>query len=151
LKHLANKDIEADPSSLKPTAKEDTDPSSLKHPPMTGWDTILLNQMNVFKPVKVGAKQKLPGSMYTMPDGVRVALPVPHHKQPPYIRYTTDIGNLNWVCKECRSGSNSWLLCCMCFKPLHYECSYVDLPSEDIIGERDYFCKACYYDYSKGK
>jgi hypothetical protein len=118
---------------------------------MTGWDTILLNQMNVFKPVKAGAKQKLPSSMNMMPDGVRVALPVPHHKQPPYIRYTADVGVLNWVCTQCRTGCNNWLLCCDCFKPLHCDCSYIDFPSDDLEGGCDYMCKACYMKLPCGK
>ena len=101
LKHLTIKVNEADPSSLKLPAKEAIDPSSLKRSPTAGWEGFLKEQVNVFKPLK--GVQKLPGSLYTMPDGVRVALPVPHHKQPPYIRYTTDAGVLNWVCTQCRS------------------------------------------------
>jgi hypothetical protein len=120
---ITAKGIEADPSSLKPPAKEDIDPSSLKRPPTAGWEAVLKKQMNVFKPLSKGAKQKLSGSLYMMPNGVRVALPVPHHKQPPYIRYTTDVGVLDWVCTQCRSGCNNWLLCCDCFNPLHYDCS----------------------------
>lgn len=142
LKHLTDKVNEADPSSLKPPAKEAIDPSSLKHSPTAGWEGFLKQQVNVFKPLK--GEQQLPGSLYTMPDGVRVALPVPHHKQPPYIRYTTDVGVLNWVCTECRSGCNNWLLCCDCFKPLHYDCSYIEFPSDEVEGLRDYMCKACY-------
>jgi len=40
-------------ASLKPLTKNAiiADPSSLKCPPTTGWEAILLNQMNVFKPV----------------------------------------------------------------------------------------------------
>jgi hypothetical protein len=142
LKHLANKVNEADPSSLKPPAKEAIDPSSLKRSPTAGWEGFLKQQVNVFKPLK--GEEQLPGSLYTMPDGVRAALPVPYHKQPPYIRYTTDVGVLNWVCTACRSGCNNFLLCCDCLKPLHYDCSYIDFPSDDFKGLRDYMCKACY-------
>jgi len=142
LKHLTIKVNEADPSSLKLPAKEAIDPSSLKRSPTAGWEGFLKEQVNVFKPLK--GVQKLPGSLYTMPDGVRVALPVPHHKQPPYIRYTTDAGVLNWVCTQCRSGCNNFLLCCDCLKPLHHQCSYIDFPSEDFDGLRDYMCKACF-------
>ncbi len=78
-------------------------------------------------------------------------LTVSHHKQPPCIRYTTDVGVLNWVCTQCRSGCNNWLLCCDCFKPLHYDCSYIDFPSDYLEGCRDYMCRACYMKLPCGK
>ena len=111
---------------------------------MINSDELLL-QMNVFRPLKAGQVAELPGSLYTMPDGVRVALPIPHHKQPPYIRYTTDTGVLLWVCSECRKAIHYWLLCCECLKPLHKECSFVSYDSIEIVGARDYMCKKCYY------
>ncbi len=69
-----------------------------------------LEQMNVFRPLKAGVVPELPGSLHTMPDGVRVALPIPHYKQTPYIRYTTDTGVFLWVCTGCRKALSYWLL-----------------------------------------
>jgi hypothetical protein len=93
--------------------------------------------MNLFRPLKAGEVPELPGSLHTMPDRVRVALPT-------YISYTADTGVLLWVCTECRKALSYWLLCCACLKPLHEDCSYVSFDSVEFIGERDYMCKKYY-------
>ncbi len=80
-----------------------------------------------------------------MPDRVRVALPIPHQKQTPYIRYTTNTGVLLWVCTECRKALHYWLLCCECLKPLHEDCSFTSYDSAETGDARDYICKKCYY------
>jgi hypothetical protein len=113
-------------------------------PPIANFD-VLKKQMNVFSPLKDGYTPELPGSLYTMPVGVRVAFPISHHKQPPYIRYTMDTGVLLWACTACRTGLSYWLLCCECLKPLHKDCSFSNCDSINIIGAHDYIYKKCHY------
>jgi hypothetical protein len=54
----------------------ETSPSLEKDSPTEAATELQQDQMNMFLPVKDGEVSDLPGSLHTMPDRVRVALPM---------------------------------------------------------------------------